>query len=589
MPDKVGQDRQQQQAKEQKPPPKDQAALAKETPGKKAAEALLQQGVSEPSKYARVIREYPEDKGQVLKSISQSALGATFANKVVDEASGLDASIEDKRLSYVDDEGDNYFVADAKRKGAEFKFGETTGSAGKDGLVVENPNGNYLKAGGKKEDGSKRDGAEFQLGQTHGTVNKKGLTAQHPLEGDKQFEGNLNYKDKKVSGYGDVINNETGSRYGVGANVGTKDPGGNHGVDVHGSKKIGEGKGDAKLGYSMEGGNPYAVGSLGYGDKSQSGRLNAKYGGTSDYDFSLSGNKKVGDTNYRSNLGYGTKDGTNNLRGGAGFTTDQGLSADLKGRYNDGDNYQLDMTGSRKQSNGSTLYGGMGYGEKGGVGTATGHLGSRDKDSDTRLSTSLTDSDNYGLNLMHNQTHDSGLKTQSKLGYNMAGGEGALSGSLRGQYGSDDFIGSGGLGGQYDKDGLGYNADADLTGTLKKGSLYYEGFGGVKGGGAMDEPTFHVGGGLTLTPNEKLAMTVSGAIDNNGGFDTRLQFDVFKKKVQNARGISERKKKAAVSVFMGYRQGMGDVGGGDMFNDRYGAGKYGANEGQAYVGIGFKF
>lgn len=589
MPDKVGQDRQQQQAKEQKQPSKDQASPKKQGPGVTATQALLQQAISEPAKYARVIREYPEDKDTILSSISQSALGASFANKVVDEASGMDASIQDRRLSYVDDDSSNYFVADAKRKGAEFKFGETTGTANKDGLNIENPNGNYLKAGGKKDDGTKRKGAEFQVGDTHGTIDKKGLTAQRPMEGDKQFEGNLNYKDDKVTGYGDVINNETGSRYGVGADVGTKDPGGNHGLDVHGSKKIGEGVGNAKLGYSMEGSSPYAVGSAGYKDKTQSANLSAKYGGTSNYDFSLSGAKKVGDTNYRSNLGYGTKDGTDNLRGGFGLTTDQGLSTDLKGRYNDGDNYQFDLTGSQKQKNGSSLYGGLGYGEKDGAGTATSHIGLRDKDSNTKLSSSYTDNNDFGLNLSHDQQHNSAFKTQSKLGYNMNDGSDALTGSIRGQYSSEDFVGSGGLGARYDDNGLGYNADVDAMGTLKKGSLYYEGFGGVKGGGDMDQPTFHVGGGLTLTPNEKLALTVSGAIDQDGGFDTRLQFDVFKKKVTGARGLSESKKNAAVSVFMGYRQGMGGIGGGDMMNDRYGAGKYGHDEGQAYVGIGFKF
>ena len=129
----------------------------------------------------------------------------------------------------------------------------------------------------------------------------------------------------------------------------------------------------------------------------------------------------------------------------------------------------------------------------------------------------------------------------------------------------------------------------DATGTLKKGSLYYEAFGGVKGGGGLEEPTYNMGGGLIFTPNEKLALSLTGAIDQHGGFDTRLQFDVFKKKVDNARGISERKKKSAVSVFMGYRQGGGNIGGGDMMNDRYGAGKYSQNEGQAYVGVGFSF
>ena len=36
---------------------------------------------------------------------------------------------------------------------------------------------------------------------------------------------------------------------------------------------------------------------------------------------------------------------------------------------------------------------------------------------------------------------------------------------------------------------------------------------------------------------------------------------------------------------MDYRQGMG----GDVMNDQYGAGRYNHDEGQAYVGIGFKF
>ena len=545
MPDQERQDRQQDVERQQqaKQPAVGQAPPVKAPgPGVAAAQGLLQQGVADPKKYARVVREFPADKAGVLQAVGASPLGAGFAQQVVKEVEGFDASIKDKRVAYIGDE--NYFVADDKRKGAEFKVGATTG-----------------------------------------TINQDGLNTQTDLGGDKKLVGTLG-QDKATKNITGTLDHVAGDTT-VGGTIyaGPKDPADNHGADVHGKTKVGKGTGDAKLGYSREDGRSFGVGEVGYKDDTQDARLKAKIGGGGNYDVGATGSKKSGDTKYSGELGYGAKDGVGTLRLGAGFARDDGTSGSLAGRYTDDDNYQLDLSGTRQTGKGRTLYGGLGYGEKTGNDTVSGNIGVRDGRSDTNLSGSYTDRDNFGLNLRDDRKIGDHASLKSNLGYNVAGGAGALTGTMRGQYDPKDFVAGGGLGARYDDKGLSYNADLDATATLKPGLLYAEGFGGVKGGAGMNEPQYHMGGGLVLTPNEKLALTVSGAVDQNGGFDTRLQFDVFKKKVDSAKGLAEQKKKAAVSVFMGYRQGMD----GALMNDRYGGGRFQHDEGQAYVGVGFRF
>ncbi len=118
----------------------------------------------------------------------------------------------------------------------------------------------------------------------------------------------------------------------------------------------------------------------------------------------------------------------------------------------------------------------------------------------------------------------------------------------------------------------------------------------TKEGGKQDVAS--VGASLTFTTTEKTALTLAGIVDQSGALETRLQFDVFKQKIENVGDPSAHKKDALVSLFLSYSQGgQGGQGGQNgkrgMLDERFGAPQqsYGrdANAGQVMAGIRIKF
>jgi hypothetical protein len=98
-----------------------------------------------------------------------------------------------------------------------------------------------------------------------------------------------------------------------------------------------------------------------------------------------------------------------------------------------------------------------------------------------------------------------------------------------------------------------------------------------------------LGASLTFTPNEKMALTLAGIVDQSGALETRLQLDVFKQKIENVGDLAAHKKDALVSLFLSYTQG----GNSGMLNDRLGASQQSfggpAGDGQVNAGIRIKF
>lgn len=119
--------------------------------------------------------------------------------------------------------------------------------------------------------------------------------------------------------------------------------------------------------------------------------------------------------------------------------------------------------------------------------------------------------------------------------------------------------------------------------------FYVSGFGGA----AYEQgkqTTANLGAGLTFTPSDKTALTLAGVLDQNGHIETRLQFDVFKSRVESAGNLSQAQKSALVSLFVSYSP-HGPLGGGIM-NDRFGAPTYshGFDQGgTVQAGIRIKF
>src|SRR6185312_1506937 len=54
--------------------------------------------------------------------------------------------------------------------------------------------------------------------------------------------------------------------------------------------------------------------------------------------------------------------------------------------------------------------------------------------------------------------------------------------------------------------------------------------------------TGSLGASLTLTSDEKSALTLAGIINSNGSFETRLQYDLFKSKLDGVSTLSKEKK-----------------------------------------------
>jgi hypothetical protein len=95
---------------------------------------------------------------------------------------------------------------------------------------------------------------------------------------------------------------------------------------------------------------------------------------------------------------------------------------------------------------------------------------------------------------------------------------------------------------------------------------------------------------ITVTPDEKLALTVAGLVNNNGSFETRLQVDEFKTKIANVDVLSTEKKNAIVSLFISYTSKAKP----GLLNNELGAPEYSTsdptgNSGEIMAGVRVKF
>lgn len=105
-----------------------------------------------------------------------------------------------------------------------------------------------------------------------------------------------------------------------------------------------------------------------------------------------------------------------------------------------------------------------------------------------------------------------------------------------------------------------------------EGRLGHNLYGGAFGSFTAERsqhPEASIGASLTFTPHEKAALTLAGILDQDGYLETRLQLDIFQKKIDNVETLSDQKKKALVSLFVSYSTGAPG-----MLNDRFGAPEY---------------
>ena len=105
---------------------------------------------------------------------------------------------------------------------------------------------------------------------------------------------------------------------------------------------------------------------------------------------------------------------------------------------------------------------------------------------------------------------------------------------------------------------------------------------------AGHQNTAQLGASLTFTPQEKQALTLAGVIDEHGRVETRLQYDIFKDRINSISDLDQHKKDAMISVFISYSQ---QVGGSRGLDDRLGAPQFEApgNDSRVMAGIRFRF
>jgi hypothetical protein len=118
-------------------------------------------------------------------------------------------------------------------------------------------------------------------------------------------------------------------------------------------------------------------------------------------------------------------------------------------------------------------------------------------------------------------------------------------------------------------------------------------YAGAWGGATVEsgkQTDAQAGASVTFTPSEKSALTLAGVIDQHGTIETRLQYDMFKTKLDGVSDLADHKKDAMVSLFLSYKN---NAAGPEMMDDRYGAPDYnesaGMGGGQVMAGVKISF
>jgi hypothetical protein len=159
-------------------------------------------------------------------------------------------------------------------------------------------------------------------------------------------------------------------------------------------------------------------------------------------------------------------------------------------------------------------------------------------------------------------------QTVLKLGESYRTGNLVESGSLEAGVGHTSYLrANGGL-------------DAQLAPNLYAGAFGSYSYSGGK------QDTAQIGASLTFTPQEKQALTLAGVIDQNGTLEARLQYDIFKSRIESVQDLADHKKDALISLFVSYRADSGR----HALDDRFGAPQLDTGAGQQIMGgIRIKF
>ncbi|HZS40365.1 MAG TPA: hypothetical protein VFF06_26215 [Polyangia bacterium] len=200
----------------------------------------------------------------------------------------------------------------------------------------------------------------------------------------------------------------------------------------------------------------------------------------------------------------------------------------------------------------------------------------------------VTDGKNYEVGATGTRQLTDSTSVTAGVDRTVADGTATNKATLGADYKSDKLAASGevDVSKQQGASGVGLDVTGGATATLKDGKLYGSVIGGV--GTDDDGLHYHFGGGLTITPTEHTALTAAGVMDNQGGIDLRLQYDVFKDKVSGAGDLDDAKKNAMLSLFVGYKKGDGMMSGSPL-DDSMGANPAQQQGSGVYAGVKLSF
>ena len=444
------------------------------------------------------------------------------------------------------DEHDPMLALVGVRLGAAFaesvraEMGSMRASLSRKELVAgdpNDPNSNYLLVSQKEQ------GARFRAGDLSGTAGKDGLDAKYNLDQDDALHLKAG-KDKSATLAWEHAGKNEGEAFASFKSAKDYEGGVRRDFDV------GNGKLTAGVHHKVD------------GDGTTDGAFATyKQGGVT-----LDGNAGVRDGQLAGGLSVAGESKSD--------TWGAGIAADGKGP-------RFDANAKHKFDNGLSLNA-QGHAAANGL---TGSLGAAYEGEKTKLDgnvTRATDKTSLHLGGSHQLTPEQSLsgtfdytrpdsgQSQATLGLSERYKSGTLMHGLDLElgHGARDYVkATGSVGGQ-------------LAPNL------YGGAWGATELQAGHHASAQLGASLTFTTHEKYALTAAGIVDQDGNLETRLQFDVFKSKIESIGDLDKQKKDAMLSLFLSYSQGTNN----HLLDKRFGEPQIGTNAGnQVTAGIKIRF
>lgn len=531
-------------------------AFGKTGPGVQALEALLAKPNPKANDVAGLIDAH-RDEHDAMLALVEKKLGKASATLVRKELDGLRASIQRKEI-VVGDPGDpnaNYLDISQQQGGAKWRAadGKFTGTADKNGLDTD------VKVGAKDDIHAKvkpdksgtvdwnHDGkTEAELyGKYAGKDSTVGVRRT-----DGAFTEGIEHAGSSDKAYVDYKKGDSTAH----ADVGLKD--GKAAESISGATTIGKNdKVSGSVSHDAKGTNAEIEDTHDFGGGT-TGTLDASYKNGA---VSETGTLKTKTDDFSETVSHDNKSTNVEVKDTHDFGHGTTASADVKST--DG---TLSESGSvTHKGTHDTETASIAHDAKG----TTGSLEASYENGGTKLDGNVKrDADKWTMHAGASQQINKELSVSGHVDETVPDkGKAQTDVGISERYKSGKVIQGLDLeGGQGSHDYL--KATGSVSGQMAP-NLYGSGWGSYSYE-AGKQNTAQLGASLTFTPQEKQALTLAGLIDEHGRVETRLQYDLFKDKINSISDLDQHKKDAMISIFVSYSQ---QVGGHRALDDRLGA------------------